>query len=106
MVNADISVGKVLVSGDCEWLVLNENLYHNLYPTPTAQGTSQERGQEECMGRRRGGGLYTVSCGPDMAPVLTNSQQLWFPTQDLHKMEPVSISAWMEKGFVMLAIGC
>ena len=25
---------------------------------------------------------------------LRNSQQLWLPTQDLHKIKPVNISAW------------
>lgn len=45
----------------------------------------------------RGGGEAQdkiMSSGHDGTIVLKNSQQLWLPAQNLHKMKPINISAW------------
>lgn len=38
-----------------------------------------------------------VSSGHDRTAALMNSQQLWLPAQDLHKIKPIDISAWAER---------
>ena len=39
-----------------------------------------------------------VSSGLNRDVVYMNSQQLWLPTQYLHKIMPVNIPSWMRKG--------
>lgn len=67
-------------------------VYHTFSPRLKDHG----RKEEGTILRARGQGAKQCS-GHDKIATLTNSQELWMPTQDLH--EPVNISAWSRKEF-------
>lgn len=56
-----------------------------------------KEGQKDCTRQSLRGLCETVSSGHGRASAPMNSQKLWLPAQELHKIKPLNIPAWIEE---------